>query len=234
MDKLEQYLNTHAVSTELSESPLRREVAYQRIKDAIQYADLTPGEPLSELKLSKLLGISRTPVREALQQLAQEGLVQIIPGQAITVASRSIDDVLNAVHMRTLLEPALARLVAEQAVGEHLETLRESVDQMDEALAQEDYEAWLRANTLYHEVMSAACPNELLGETVLRMCNRVHHLANIDSQTNPVRLMACTNEHRRIVQAILDRDGDEAEQAMIDHLKELRTSLFNRLSFGQL
>src|SRR5690349_3926729 len=110
MEKLESYL-IQQPSTR-STSLTRREVAYERLKDALQHAGLEPGEPLSEVKLSKLLGISRTPVREALHQLAQEGMVQVIPGRAVTVASRSLKDVLDVVHMRSLLEPELARLVA--------------------------------------------------------------------------------------------------------------------------
>jgi DNA-binding GntR family transcriptional regulator len=65
-------------------------MAYSNIKEAIRLARVQPGQPLSETRLSRQLGISRTPVREALQMLAQEGLVQIIPGRAVTVASPTV------------------------------------------------------------------------------------------------------------------------------------------------
>jgi DNA-binding GntR family transcriptional regulator len=232
MDKLEAYLTQQEDNFESDPPQLRRQVAYARMKDALHHADLTPGEALSEMRLSKILGISRTPIREALQQLAQEGLVQIIPGQAVTVASPSLPDVLNAVHMRALLEPELARLVASVATDEQRTQLIDTVDAMTAAINDDDYVEWSRANNLYHEIMSEICPNQLLSEVVLQMYNRVHHLANVDSNTNPRRLAECTEEHRRIISAISDRNEVEAEQAMKDHITALRNSLFQRLSYG--
>ena len=93
-------------------SVLLRDIAYERIKDAIRLSRLQPGQPLSETRLSRELGISRTPVREALQLLAQEGLVQVIPGRAVTVAAPSVQEVMDAIHVRLLLEPEVTRLAA--------------------------------------------------------------------------------------------------------------------------
>ncbi len=232
MDELERYLTTHAVPDGDGSSRLLREVAYERLKDAIRHADVQPGYPLSESHLSRLLGISRTPVREALHQLAQEGLVNIIPGRAVTVAAHSVQDVLNVVHMRSLLEPELVRLVAEAISEEGIKTLWRAIEAMEKALEDDDKEGWSIADTLYHETIGNACPNDLLGEMTLQMRNRVHYLANIDSQTNPARLAACTREHREIVEAIAARDAQNAEAAMRRHIDKLRQSLFNRLSFS--
>lgn len=233
MDELERYLSTHAAPFEdSSSSRLLREIAYERLKDAIRHADLQPGEPLPESRLSRLLGISRTPVREALQQLAQEGLVQIIPGRVVTVAAHSVQEVLNVVHLRSLLEPELVRLAAETIAEEGLDDLRQAIAEMERAVENDDREGWSKADSIYHEILGEACPNELLSEMTLQMRNRVHHLAIIDSQTNPARLAACTREHREIVEAIAARDQHAAEKAMRRHIDELRISLFNRLSFG--
>lgn len=231
MDNLEQYLSKQNHQSDTPPSRLLREMAYERLKDAFQHADLQPGQPLSETQLSKLLGISRTPIREALQQLAQEGLVNIIPGRAVTIASRSVQEVLNAVHVRWLLEPEMARLTAESATPHQIEALQETWRDMETAIEHNDSAAWSKANTRYHQVMSNACPNALLGELILQMCNRVHYLANIDSQTNPTRLAACTAEHRQIVEAIAAKNPSAAEQAMRDHIIALRESLFNRLNY---
>lgn len=233
MDELEQYLSTHsAPSEEGASSRLLREVAYERLKDAIRHANLQPGQPLPESRLSKILGISRTPVREALQQLAQEGLVQIIPGRVVTVAAHSVQEVLNVVHLRSLLEPELVRLAAETITDEALDELWQSLSDMETAVENDDREGWSKADTSYHETLGEACPNGLLSEMSLQMRNRVHHLAVVDSQTNPARLAACTREHREIVEAIAARDPQAAEEAMRRHIDKLRMSLFNRLSYG--
>jgi DNA-binding GntR family transcriptional regulator len=134
MDDLERYLAKEMNENGDEQPRFLREFAYERLKDAIRHADVPPGYPLSETKISKILGVSRTPVREALQQLSQEGLVQVIPGRAVTVASRSIRDVLNVVHIRMLLEPEMMRLVAETISSTQLKVLTQSVVDMESAL----------------------------------------------------------------------------------------------------
>ncbi|MDX1615540.1 MAG: GntR family transcriptional regulator [Candidatus Promineifilaceae bacterium] len=232
MDKLERYLANQPTHLTEDTSRLRREIAYMRIKDAIQHADLEPGEPLSETRLSRSLGISRTPIREALRRLAQEGLVEVIPGRAVTVASHSMQGVMDVVHIRYILEPELTRLAVDAISADDLARLTEAMEKMEAAVDSGDQLAWSKADTDFHEILSAACPNKLLGELIVQMRNRVHYLANVDSQTNPARLAACTREHREIVDAFIDRDAERASQVTRAHIEKLRQSLFTRLSYG--
>ena len=168
-----------------------RDTAYERLKDAIRHQELQPGQALSETYLSETLGISRTPVREALQQLAQEGLVQVIPGRAVTVAAPSVQGILNLIHIRSLLEPEVARLVAESSLPEVVATLREALVKMQAAAEQGDKSAWSRADAVWHERLASACPNSLLAELTLQMRNRTHGLS-VDNQTTATRLVDCT------------------------------------------
>ena len=213
-----------------AETPrLLSEITYERIKEAIRNADLEPGQPLSETKLSKMLGISRTPVREAIHQLAQEGLVQIIPGRAITVASLSVQEVMNAVHVRSILEPEVARLTAASISPGDLENLWAVIQEMGETIEKGDRASWAKADNEFHEILGASCPNKLLGDMVVQVRNRISYLST-DNQTNHNRMLACTQEHRIIVEAIAAGDSQVAEKAMRDHINELRDSFFRRLS----
>jgi DNA-binding GntR family transcriptional regulator len=205
MDKLEKYL-LGMERVDEADSRLLRQVAYDRLRDAIRHADLEPGEPLSETRISKALGLSRTPVREALQQLAQEGLVQIIPGRAITVASPSTQEVLEVA----------------------VEILQHSLKEMEQAATTGERSAWSKADTLFHETLSNFCPNRLLGQLVLQARNRVHS-TTIDDQTSDSRILECTAEHRQVVEAIVARDPLTAEQLMREHIRQLRHSMFKRL-----
>lgn len=232
MEKLERYLAGQPDKLTLNPALFRREIAYERLKDALQHADLEPGQPLSETRLSNALGISRTPVREALHQLAQEGLVQVIPGRAVTVAAPSVRSIMDVVHMRLLLEPELVRLATDAATETEVGALVDTIERMEIACATGDHLAWSKADTIFHEILGDACPNELLGEIVVQMRNRAHYLANIDSQTNPARLSACTAEHREIIDHIVVRDAEGAAEAVRQHIGKLRESLFNRLSYG--
>lgn len=231
MDRLETYLSKQPEQLTANTSLLRREIAYERLKDALQHAELQPGEVLSETRLSRALGISRTPVREALQQLAQEGLIQVIPGRAVTVAAPSVRSVMDVVHLRMLLEPELVRLAAETIADDEIKALNQAVGKMEVACQEGDQLSWSRADTDFHDILGRACPNQLLADVVIQMRNRAHHLANIDSQTNPARLTQCTDEHRHIADCVAGRDAEGASQAMREHIEMLRESLFNRLSY---
>ncbi|MGH7578225.1 MAG: GntR family transcriptional regulator [Longimicrobiales bacterium] len=207
---------------------LLRETAYERLKDAIRDGELQPGEPLSEARISEAFQISRTPVREALQQLAQEGLVQFQANRTVTVAALSLPEVLNVLHLRSILEPEIARLVAESISKPALDVLKKSVKDLDSAANRGDRAAWSKADTVLHETLAHACPNDLLGRLGLQMRNRMQLLAT-DSQTTQARLIACTAEHQAIVDSIARGDGDSAQAATREHLRILRESFFKRL-----
>lgn len=229
VEDFELFLAEQAEQMAPNSSSLLRDVAYERIKDAIRHGALQPGEPLSETRLSRLLGISRTPVREALQGLAQEGLVQIIPGRAITVAAPSIDEALNAIQVRSILEPAVVRLATDAIRNDQLDKLWQALQSMEDAVERDDRAAWSKADTQYHEIISAACPNHLLSELSLQIRNRMSYVA-IDTKTSPERLNACTAEHRAIVERMAEHDAQGAEQAMRNHVKMLWESTFRRFN----
>ncbi len=232
MDEIERYLLKNKDEHLDDSSPrLLRELAYDRLKDAIRYANLQPGAPISETRISKALGISRTPVREAMQLLSQEGLVEIFPGRAVTVASRSIREVLDVIHIRLLLEPELTRLATESISPNQLETLWQSLETMEDAVERVDRSGGSKADTVWHEILSAACPNPLLGEMVLQMRNRIHRYANIDHKLEIAQLRNGTAEHRLIVEAIDAQNAQAAEALMRTHLENLRAKLFNQLIY---
>lgn len=232
MSKLETYLAENKNQFDGNSDRLLREVAYDRIKDAVQNANLAPGEPLSEVQLSKMLGISRTPIREALHQLAKEGLLEVTPGRGVVVAARSFSDLIDVLHLRLLLEPEMARLAAEAAEESQILTLDEAVTRMEQAVKDDDYDTWTRADRIFHEVMHQACPNKLLGETVILMRSRVHHLASTDTRRSPSRMTDCTMEHRAVVDAIANRNSEAAEQAMRDHILKMRDSMIEKLKYS--
>ena len=227
MDKIEHYISEQGLVGE-TDSRLLREIAYDRIQDAIKNAGVQPGDPLSETRLSKALGISRTPIREALQRLAREGLLQIIPGRAITVAAPSMQEVLDAVHVRELLEPEVVRLAAEALSAQARETLRNLTEEMEQAAAAGDRPAWSRADIKWHEILCASCPNQLLGELVIQTRNRMYHKGS-DDHVSDQYLIEGTREHKQVIDAVLVGDGEQAEQLMRKHIRQLRENMFKRL-----
>ena len=226
MLKLEQYLNEHYEDYN-GENMRLREVAYKRLYDALRNVDLEPGEPLPEVQLSRVLGLSRTPVREALQQLATDGLIQFIQGRAVTIAARSAQEVFDALHVRELLEPQAVKLAVQMVTGKKLARLQELTDLMEQAALKAERAAWSRADREWHEVLCNACPNKLLGEMVLLARNRMYHKGS-DEYVTERYLIDGTAEHRRIVEAVAAQDAELAEQLTLYHLHQLRENILKR------
>ncbi len=225
LEKLESYLQQHA--GDYDSNNLLREIAYKRLYDAFRNVELEPGEPISAVWLSKILGISRTPIREALQQLATDGLIQMIQGRAVAISARSPQEVYDALHVRELLEPASVRLCARGMPDSALEHLQELTHQMEQAAAVGDRASWSRADQEWHELLSDACPNKLLGQMVLLARNRMYHRGSAD-HVSAEYIIDGTTEHRRVVDAIATHDQEEAERLMLVHLQELKENLFRR------
>jgi DNA-binding GntR family transcriptional regulator len=227
MEKLEQYLARNAYDSDGS-AKLLRELAYERLHDALRNAGLAQGDLLSENRLSKVLRISRTPLREALQKLATEGVIQVIPGRAVTVAAPSIKEVLDALHVRELLEPEVARIAA-SSLSEADQSSLQRITSMMERYAQEgNHTEWLRADLRWHEVLNAACPNTLLGQFVSQARNWVYG-QGIAEHLTVQDLVDGTTEHRAIVDAIVARDPDTARHRVASHLQQVRQNMFRRL-----
>ena len=224
MNKLESFILDKG-PIDATDSRLLHQVAYERLKNAVKLAELQPGDLLSEGRIAKALGISRTPVREAIRRLAQEGLLQVIPGRAIAVAAPSIQDVLDALHIRELLEPELTSLAVEGLPREAQGLLQETTEKMEQVAQVGDRLAWSKADTVWHETLSNYCPNKLLGTLVLQARNRVIGIIFQDYY-NALYLVQGTQEHRTIVDAILAGDNEAAENLMRKHIQEARRKMF--------
>lgn len=223
---LEAYLVEHAA--EASSDARLRDIAYRRLFDALRNLTLDPGTALPETRLSAVLGISRTPVREALQQLASEGIIQLINGRAVTIAPRSAQELFDALRVRELLEPEVVRLAATNLAANELARLHQLIELMGSAAREVDRNAWSRFDREWHEVLCNGCPNQLLGQMVLQARNRMYHKGS-DEHVLDQYLIDGTEEHRLIVEAIATQDAEEAERLMQVHLREARENMFRRL-----
>jgi len=201
------------------------DVAYECLKDAILTQDVRSGDPVAEKQLSIAFNFSRTPIRSAIQKLAQEGLLQIIPGRAVFIASRSPKQVLDALKVRILLEPETCRLATEAMSGEQRKLLEELTNRLEEAVVAKDRSAWARTDLQWHELICKACPNELLGQLVLQA---FHHMRiqGVISHISYESLNPGTREHREIADAILAGDGDRSVDLMRLHLQSARERMF--------
>ncbi|WP_395104961.1 GntR family transcriptional regulator [Actinomadura sp. SCN-SB] len=200
------------------------EIVYDELRTAILYGQLEPGEQLGEADLAGRLGISRGPLREAMQRLVQEGLLHSEPHRGLFVVTLDQSDVEDVYRARLAIERAACVLVMERNRGEAVARLTEALDHLVEAARERDRVKMSDADQAFHEVLvsSSGSPRlERMAQTLLvetRMCLN----ALQDTYPEPEELV---EEHRRLVDAISDGEEERLlrliEEHMLDSIERL-------------
>ena len=198
------------------------EEAYSLIEEKIITMELAPGELLSENELAKELGFGRTPVREALQQLARQYLVEVMPRRGIRVTEIDIKVQMRLIEVRSVLEQLQAKLAAKRATPEQRHQFVEIALEMQRAAQHEDYLNFVRLDNEYNILMSNSCDNEFAGAMLnqlhglsRRFWHRHHQLMNDLSEA--ARL------HVQVATAISEGNEILAEQAAKEHMDYINT-----------
>ncbi len=186
--------------------------AYRQLEELIVTLRLEPGEVLSEAALSKQLGIGRTPIREALQRLAREGLVVILPRRGILVAEINVRSQLELLRVRRELERLMAKLCAVRGTPAEKRDFAELAAQMDAAGAADDDVAFMRQDRQLNQMISSCCRNEY----ALRAMGLTHGLSRrfwYQHYKQVLDLPLCARLHAEQARAIASGDPQAAAQA---------------------
>lgn len=193
------------------------ERAYRSLLDAIQHGSLKPGERMREVELANSLGISRTPVREALGRLINEGLLVNDPVKGMIIAELDHSEVNELYAMREVLEGTAARFAAQHASEAEISILFELVER-DRGVALDQPTNLVANNRLFHDTLYRAAHNRYLVKTL----NTLRETMALLGQTTLVTLGRsdkAIDEHLAIVNAIKSRDGAAAELAAREHIR---------------
>ncbi|MBE7472792.1 MAG: GntR family transcriptional regulator [Anaerolineae bacterium] len=202
----------------------RSEAAYRIIKEKIVTLALPPASLLNEAELMAELGLGRTPVREALQRLALENLVIILPRRGTIVADLNMSDLQKIFEMRLELEVYTVRLAAERATPAQVAEMEALLANSDEIIRQGDYYQLMRLDHQAHQLLAQAAHNEFLAETLERLYTHGLRLWYI-SLHKVSRLSEAIAEHRDIIAAIKAGDGQRAAEIMRTHITDFQTQL---------
>ena len=206
-------------------SPLKRPVplresAYEALTQMIIAGRLEPGQHLVEVELARLLGVSRQPVREALQRLHNEGWVDLRPGYGAMVHVPAEDEVDQLLTVRTVLESEGARLAAgRDAVVASIPDLREMCATGTRMVKEGDIDGAVRINAEFHRFIAELSGNRFLADFAAQVDRRVRWYY---TPVAPARGQASWREHARIISAIADRDTEKAAQVMREHTERTR------------
>lgn len=206
-----------------AQNPVRAHV-YKEIRTAIFDGDFLPGTNLTELRLSSELGVSRTPVREALMQLEMEGLVRTAPGKGVVVLGVSDQDIDDIFTIRMRIEGLAARRAAQNITAEELRALKEIVELQEFYVSRADNAQVWPLNTRFHEVIYEASGSRPLYQMLSTFHSYIQKIREVTTREG--RAGASTQEHRLIYNALAAHNPDEAEQAMCMHTKNARDHFF--------
>ncbi|GAA2416953.1 GntR family transcriptional regulator [Actinomadura vinacea] len=195
------------------------EIVYDELRTAILYGHLEPGEQLGEAELAGRLGISRGPLREAMQRLVQEGLLHSEPHRGLFVITLDQGDVEDVYLARLAIERAACTLVMDRNRGEAVARLTEALEHLVEAARERDRVKMSDADQAFHEVLVSASGSprlERMAQTLLvetRMCLN----ALQGTYPEPEELV---EEHRRLVDAISDGEEERLLRLIEDHMTD--------------
>ncbi len=210
-----------------------RELVTDNIRQAILRGVFPPGMRLMELQLASDIGVSRTPVREAIRALELEGLVVMIPRRGAYVANISIKDINEVYEVRTALEVLAAGLAAERINDEELDEMEKILVSMSTLTPAHDMEALVSNDTKFHDIIYNASRNGRLISIVNNLREQINSIRG-GSMGYPGRLGEMMDEHRAIVDSIAQRDSDAAQQAVRTHMENAERTLLKTIEENSL
>ncbi|MGI6450613.1 MAG: GntR family transcriptional regulator [Desulfitobacteriia bacterium] len=207
-----------------SYKPLR-EVVLEALREAIVSGILEPGERLMENQLAEEMGVSRTPVREAIRKLELEGFVVMIPRKGAYVAGVSYKDIKDVFEIRAALEGLAAGLAAEKVTDEELEEIERALNDEKEP---DTLEEMVQSDIDFHALLYKASRNEKLIGILANLREQIQRFRTT-SLAVPGRPKYAIQEHRAIVDAIASHDAEEAQKLAAAHIENAANIMFEAL-----
>ena len=198
-----------------------REIVYEELKAQILKGDIKPGTRMMEVELAEVLGVSRTPVREAIRKLEKEGLVKIEPRRGAYASELSVKDMVDILEVRQSMEGLAAYYCAQRINDEQKEQLRDYALAFNEAVEEGVYEDMISYDTKFHHLIVECCDNDILVhmvEQLQELVLRFRYLYYSDFK----RAEQMPAEHHEIFEAVASGDAERAREASALHINRLK------------
>ncbi|MBM3572438.1 MAG: GntR family transcriptional regulator [Alphaproteobacteria bacterium] len=193
------------------------EKAYRELRARILDNRMPAGEQVTEEELAAMLDMSRTPTREAILRLANEGLVEIRPRHGMRVKPVSVADMREIYEVLTALESMAAALAAQRAnQGDYVERMRAAIRDMDEALERDDRRSWAEADLRFHSLLVEAAGNARIAKLVQTYVGQSHRVRMLTLRLRP-KPTTSNRDHEAVVNAVAAHDAARARDIHFAH-----------------
>ena len=199
---------------------LLKDKVYEAIKKSIINLSFLPDEPLVEQRLAEELGVSKSPIREALMRLEREGLVYTIPFKGCFVAKVTRKDIIEVIQLREALETFCVKYACKIFSHAEIQRAKEIISEAKEALRQDDIKRCLSRNLQFHEFLISQSKNEKIVKAYANLQDHLDRYRNIAKQIVG-RVAKSHREHILIMDALEQRDEALAEKRMADHFRSI-------------
>ena len=205
-----------------------RDVVFNTLRQAILIGELKPGERLMEIHLADRLGVSRTPIREAIHKLEREGLVTIVPRRGAEVAQiteKSMNDVLE---VRRALDALCVELACDRITEEGLEDLRAACDNFEQCVKTKDSKKIAQADVALHDIIVQATGNQRLIQLVNNLSEQMYRY-RFEYIKDSRQHETLVEEHRIIYQSIVQKDKETAAEAARTHIDNQKKAIIRQI-----
>ncbi len=202
-------------------------MALQAIRDSILNGNLVPGELYNEMTLARELGISRTPVREALLELSAQGLVTYLPRKGVMVNHFERHDVEEIFELRKAIELATVEKVAKHRDANDLSAIEKALNNQKKAFKRKDPKTYLHFDRLFHVTLAQLTNNRRFAD-IIENIRDIFQLIARQALSRESRWQEVIKEHERILDAIKQGDAISAREAMNDHLDRSKTTVLEK------
>ncbi len=209
-----------------------RDVVFNTLRKAILTGELKPGERLMEIHLANRLGVSRTPIREAIRKLELEGLVIMIPRRGAEVAQITEKSLKDVLEVRRALDALCAELACDRISDEEKERLRQACNAFDHATVTGDATTIAAADVAFHDIIVQATGNARLIQLINNLSEQMYRyrFEYIKDESGHDNLV---NEHRMIYESIIEQDKARAAEAARLHIDNQEKSVIRQIRLEQ-
>ena len=205
-----------------------RDIVFESLREAIIDGSLKPGERVMEVQLAEKLGVSRTPVREAIRKLELEGLLIMVPRKGAYVADVSFKDVLDVLEIRASLEGLAASLAAEKMTEEEILHLQMKSREFSKCVESDDVQGMIQKDSEFHDIILKSARNTKLINIIEGLRDQVQRF-RVVYFTEFNKSSYLTQEHQRVLEAISNRDSEVAQKYAQQHIVNIKNYIVSSM-----